>query len=229
VPLVSVVIPFRSDDNGPRDRIATWVLNRYRSLIAGEAILAEEPEPAHTYFCRSHAINNGVRQAKHDIVLISDADAVYYPDALSKAIEELQYRTWVIPYRRYRELDEVSTEIILRSSPAEDPTQWAKSKAEYFGSNASLILTTKEAFWNVGGFDERFIGWAPEDQAWAAAMETINGPPARVQTRDMLHLWHPTNDDNKRGNPHYAASDELWQRYQTARGNIGMMREVLDR
>src|SRR5690606_20504372 len=53
------------------------------------------------------------------------------------------------------------------------------------------VNVVSRAMWeDVGGFDERFVGWGHEDRAFVHAVEVLHGPRARVPGH-MLNLWHP--------------------------------------
>lgn len=225
---VSVVIPYRPD-GGWRDKLFTWVLDRYNRLLPDdcEVIVGKEADPT-GFFCRADAANEGARRAENSILLIADADAVFYLDALEKAILNLEGHGAVIPYNLYHELDEGSTRKILSYARYSDPDDLAVPKATYPESNASLLLVTAENYWGVGGFDERFVAWGPEDQALYAALTTIYGPAYRVTSRDVYHLWHPITTGHRTDNPHYSEAMRLWRRYQSA-SNAAEMREVLAR
>ncbi|TFH46826.1 MAG: hypothetical protein E4H01_09320 [Lysobacterales bacterium] len=55
----------------------------------------------------------------------------------------------------------------------------------------------REAFWSIGGFDERFVGWGGEDnELWERAQMRRVYPFSFLP---MVHLWHaPQPDKYKR-------------------------------
>jgi predicted glycosyltransferase involved in capsule biosynthesis len=77
------------------------------------------------------------------------------------------------------------------------------------------MLAVPRKLWDeVGGFDERFVGWGGEDNAFWHACTVISGAePARVPGY-AYHLWHPAAS-NKR-DAQYRTNRELWRRYSAA-------------
>jgi GT2 family glycosyltransferase len=67
----------------------------------------------------------------------------------------------------------------------------------------------------LGGFDPRFVGWGPEDQAFAWAAARVGGPPQRLG-QTMLNLWH----ERRRVGPYWErveANLELWRAIESGR------------
>lgn len=223
---LSVIIPYRF--NADRERHVQWVTDRYSLLLPDAEIIYGLEKTKNRYFCRSEAINNGAREAEGEVYLIADGDAIFFPKLVWEAVEIASDNGgMVMPYWDYHELDQQSTEQILSSSSALDPTRYARAQAVYQNSNASLVVISALAFWRVRGFDERFIGWGPEDQAFGTAVETICGPPRRVKGHPMMHLWHPVAKGTTRTNPYYKQSLRIWDQYKAAAGNELAMLKVI--
>lgn len=214
-----------------REHIARWVLQRYERLLPeAEMILAEDDHANGEYFCRAKAINNGVAKAGGDMILIADADVVMFPEQIHAAVGQIRFDDtigWVLPYVNYHELGTASSAELLARDPAHDPSAFIVPSATYPDSTASLAVISLRNFERSGGFDERFIGWGPEDQAWALAVTTLCGPVKRLAGRDCIHIWHPVTQPTRIGNPHYPESVRLWDKYKTASGNPEAMRELV--
>ncbi len=52
---------------------------------------------------------------------------------------------------------------------------------------------SRNTFIVAGGFDERFIGWGGDDDAFVHALETLCGNYIKLG-REVFHLWHPRTD-----------------------------------
>jgi predicted glycosyltransferase involved in capsule biosynthesis len=53
-----------------------------------------------------------------------------------------------------------------------------------------MLMITKENYFKIGGFDERFNGWGYEDNAFFLTATSILS--ALVETDNIAwHLWHP--------------------------------------
>ena len=53
-----------------------------------------------------------------------------------------------------------------------------------------IQIMPSEAFWEVGGWDERFRGWGGEDHAAMRATDTLYWRHKTMPVQ-VLHLWHP--------------------------------------
>lgn len=121
-------------------------------------------DSGHAMFNVAATRNRAVEMAEQNgdrIVIICDADthpadATLFRNAVLEA--ERDPNVVHLPYRVYsvRSLDGT---II----------------AEFDWSVSGVLLTTPQAWWSIGGQDERFTKWAPEDFAMARAHETILG------------------------------------------------------
>jgi GT2 family glycosyltransferase len=65
------------------------------------------------------------------------------------------------------------------------------------------VVITRQAYQQIGGFDENFIGWGGEDnEFWERAL-TRNAWPWGFLP--LLHLWHEAQPGKDRENPHGAS------------------------
>jgi hypothetical protein len=85
------------------------------------------------------------------------------------------------------------------------------------------IVAPLEMLREVGGYDERFVQWGAEDDAFAAALSTLAGPPIQLD-RTVLLLWHPAAP---LGREQYARNVALLARYQAAADDPAAMRELI--
>ncbi|GHH99571.1 glycosyltransferase family 2 protein [Neobacillus kokaensis] len=225
---VSILIPYKPD-GGPRDRLFNWVKTYYETMMP-EVELCIGKSLSHP-FNRSRAINIAAKQATRDIFVIADGDVFYEPDSLLQAIELLDQHAWVIPYDKWLDLTQSSTENLLIHPPQLPlPLDVEYSKERKYKNNrlpiSGTIIVTRENFYKVRGFDERFKGWGKEDNAFCAAMNTICGPYYRTKNTFLYHLWHPR--EGLKTHPNMQNNIKLFNRYAKRTGKIGEMTKLIN-
>jgi glycosyltransferase involved in cell wall biosynthesis len=222
---LSVLIPYRPD-GGPRDEIFAWLLARYERLLPEAEICIGEndDEP----FSRSKARNDAYRKATRDVFLVADADTMFHRDQIEAGVTLVKESgVWVLPYLWYYNLAQEFTEQVLKSQPdvtiaePDHPSQWEHRLESWAG----LLLMPRKAYEEVGGYDERFVGWGYEDNSFQLAVDTIWGPFQRLACGYCLHLWHPPGLGF--ASPNIAQSRMLWNQYRSASGRAERMKRVV--
>lgn len=93
------------------------------------------------------------------------------------------------------------------------------ARGERHPNTFSGVLAVPRALWDqVGGFDERFVGWGWDDIAFWSACWSLAGGFHRVPGL-MYHLWHPRSRAENEDSPEHAVNMELGRRYLDVRGN----------
>lgn len=188
--MISLIVPFASDDPR-RQRIFAWVIARWKHYMPDEwevSLGMSDPED----FSRSAARNRAVERSHGEILVITDADTFCDIETVYDAIHEVlaQRAPWVIAHTEYFSLSEPFTDDLLEQVPWTHVSRpygynWSmKSK-----SQAGVLVVPRAAFDEIGGYDERFLGWGYEDNAFATQLDRKWGQHERVDG-DMLHLWH---------------------------------------
>lgn len=221
-----MLIPYRSD-KGHRDRIFEWLLDRYNVLLPDAQIcIGEDPQEP---FNRARARNNAFSQATSDTLLVADADTVFNPDPIMRAVWSVfSRRTWILPYDTYYNVTMDDTFEILKSDPAGSlprPDRWDHRLTT---AVSGLLVLSREAFEKVGGYDERFEGWGYEDNAFQLALDTLYTPHERFFGEYCLHLWHPVAPDGAFNSPTIQQSRARFCQYRNAAGNPRAMSQVLE-
>ncbi len=214
---VSIIIPFQTD-HGPRAKVFEWIKNYYaRVMPEAEICLGIMNGQG---INKSKAVNLAAKNATRDIFVIADADVVYDPNLIVEAIRLLKKEAWVVPFTEVYNVEYEGTKRLLKTKPKWPidirSDECTKSDWVYDGFAGKLFVITRENFDAVGGFDERFIGWGGEDDAFSHAVRTICGKIANVKGK-VYHLWHPSL--NYETNPHGKENGKLLQRYERASGN----------
>ena len=127
----------------------------------------------HRPYRLAHAVNRCVRNHPHaEVLLIHYADVIVPRQQIRKAVELAEKAPGqVFAFDEYVYLEEDGTEIVIEDAPA----------------NACMAIQ-REEFLKIGGYDERFVGWAMEDREFNDRCGKW-WPARRVPGR-LEHLWH---------------------------------------
>ncbi|KRF47253.1 hypothetical protein ASG98_17040 [Bacillus sp. Soil531] len=224
---VSVLIPYKPD-NGERDKLFKWVKSYYKNVMPEVELCigTSKSEP----FNRSQAINRAAKKATKDVFVIADADVIYNPKILIKGIRLLDKHAWVIPYGKWLDISKASTIRLLKTSPKWPLSTKFKSTERFQDKTvkpvSGVIIVTRKNFNSIKGFDERFVGWGREDNAFRDAMNTLCGPFKRINNSSIYHLWH--TKVGPKGNPNIKNNNKLYKRYEEVNGNVKKMRKLIN-
>ncbi len=214
-PLVDVVIPVRARPSAlgrARNAVAalastglqTLDRSRYRVVVveqdvapklescladlADEYVFVENPNA----FNKSWALNIGVAavpQARY--LCFQDADMLVEPDHLARVVDALQDGPpALLPYGDLLFLDQASSRRAIRSRlGAGGGTEPGRLRGFALQDvKGGYICVTRDLFDTVGGYDERFRGWADEDNEFYS--QVVRHTTVPRWDRPLLHLWH---------------------------------------
>lgn len=222
----SLVIPWRTDD-GPRQRIFEWVLERWKILYGADIQLCVANSDPDLPFNRSQARNIGASRAWEHNIVIADADTVIMPGSIEQAFEWIDKRGgYAHPFNWYHSLKQGPSESILDLDPGSDLTKPAPGMCDFvMQSWAGAICMKLRDFYHVGGYDESFEGWGYEDTAFRYACETLLGMPFRAKSF-VMHLWH--SEPKRPGvTPGVDGNKERMELYEACRGNKEAMQTLI--
>lgn len=238
---LSIVVPYRDDSDSslnalpeghvldrsgvPRRAILRWLRRRYELLLPEAQWCQGDSEPG-VPFNRAAARNAAYAQATRDLLLLIDADVVAHVAQIQAARDlilagEAKY---VIPYRVYIQMaPDDSVRLISKCDPADDVPEPRRVNWRTDCGNAGLMLITRQAWDECGGWDDRHVGWGTEDRSWVMALETIHHGAVRTDGY-VLHVCHPRDPKRKEG-----LRDNAWlgERYDAAHYNPDAMRAVI--
>jgi len=135
---------------------------------------------------RSWALNAGARHARGEVLILHDSDMVVprgYAAAASAAIAAGCDFANLIRYVFYLRTAELTFD-----APPERVVQ---------NTQGGSIVARHDAYFDIGGFDEDFVGWGGEDNDFWDRAST-----RRVQRHGsvpMIHLWHPAQPEKLLG------------------------------
>ncbi len=225
---VSLLIPYRAD-HGPRDVIWKHVARRLMAATAHidpELIMWGDGDARPDLFSHATAINECARRARSDVYAICDADTTFLnPGAFLQAIADCRADgRWRLSARYYYLSEEATRSRLQQGDIARKPKT---AEIEWEGlSWSGIVIVPAEAFWKIGGADERYIGWGGDDVAFGTALDALYGEHVRYPD-PVVHLWHPRGDQEKGWHEHSVAHRELTERYGAAAGDASAIAAIV--
>jgi predicted glycosyltransferase involved in capsule biosynthesis len=193
--MLSIIVPF-CPDGGRRDQNYIWITKRLRALLPESEILV--PIQENPPFSRSATCNYGAKMATGDVLLFCDADMAFDMDLIENGLKIVHDVPWIAPMNQKWDITWQDSTRLLTMPPDTalkplDLAIYRKWGAERCRAGAMLMIT-RENFYKVGGFDERFNGWGYEDNAFLLLAKAVLGD--FVETDNIAwHLWHPVSSN----------------------------------
>lgn len=201
---VSVLVPYRGDDGGPRDRaweyVQRWLRDRFPDWQVRQGACPPGP------WIKAHAVLDALTRSDGDILAIVDADVVSAGVGLAVEAVRSGVAPWATPHRRVYRLTEQATERVLaggplpaiperaprRRRPGERQRPWrAPDFAEiHTAMPGGGIVVLPRALYEQAPMDPRMRGWGSEDAAAGIMWRTLAGAPFRG-TAPLWHMHHP--------------------------------------
>lgn len=195
---LSIIIAYKQSDS-IREKQKKYTLERYKMMLPKAQIILSESKTKGKAewenFCKSKQINDGVRKATRDYLLITDIDVVLSKQDILDAINSLNKHCCVIPYIVLYKLNDKESMLIYENTPKADMPKPDLTRAEKILVNdryQGVTVVRRVDFIKAGGYDERFIGWGSEDGAFLKALQTITEKPILRYKGTAFHLNHKT-------------------------------------
>lgn len=136
-------------------------------------------------FNKSYLMNEAVRMARAPWVLLHDADIVV-PCGYLEAILDRARSGWeaVRPIRFLFYLDQARS--VTFAADGMWPACIDRVTQNFPGGSTAI---KRESYWQIGGHDERFVGWGGEDTEFLERLQECRVFPGHFAP--ALHLWHP--------------------------------------
>jgi hypothetical protein len=166
-------------EQSPRAEIAAalpaWVRHVHTPPPAGE-----------TRYCRAWAFNVGARAARGELLVFHDGDMLSPAGYARALLAAGAAGAEVIDLKRFLfELSEAQNEAALAGRL--DAITGALERVRQ-NARGGTLAAAREAFFELGGFDESFVGWGGEDnEFWERAALRRVHPWGCLP---FVHLWH---------------------------------------
>lgn len=185
---VECVLVEQSAEARIADRIPDWV--RY----------VHTPIPNGMPYSRSWAFNVGARAARGRLLVFHDNDMIIPEKYAAELLVVRGHGFEVINLKRFVfYLGERATARVLGGEPIDGPPELVIQNLEGGGS----VAVDREAFFELGGFDESFVGWGGEDnEFWERSSVRTVWPWGYVP---LVHLHHAEQPEKARRDRRTAA------------------------
>ena len=217
---IGLVIPWREQPH--RIHLLKVLQNWYQTNLPNiDIFYADKPGE---FWSSSGSRNLGVKKAQEaqcDVIIINDADTIPEIKPLLEAIKACKQDNMVHnPYSHCKVFSEEETTRYFNG--AELNKIYCQTISTL--SNGGIYVTTPEAWWSVGGQDEKFIQWGYEDTAFELAHQIIKGVPLIKHEGYIYSLYHKQQfHDNGYVENHFK-NKEVYLKYR----NIKSIEELLE-
>jgi hypothetical protein len=231
---VVILVPRR---DGKNDRDAIWAFTRERWREQYPDFEIFEGHHDLGLFNRSAAINRASGYADYgqdehwQTAIIIDSDVLADPEHVRAAVAAAQpdkdhpLGRMVLPFDVRRDLSLKGTAQVMAGYKG----SWTPLVHRTYTDQCSAVIVITRGLWNaVGGFDEGFVGWGFEDNAFAAACETFSGAPLLKLPGEIWHLSHQGAAEGHPDSPSRIANEHRAGRYLAARGDRAATRALRD-
>lgn len=180
-------------------------------------------------FNRSAAINTAARDAGDwDVAVIIDSDVLCDAGAVRAAVDMAHASNrMVLAYHERVHLTPRGTDKVLSGHRGNWKATGMVAKV-LTDACSSCVVVSRRLFDDVGGFDERFVGWGWEDVAFRVAAETISGGPMVQMASTIYHLHHQTSHENNAREHTFNANKARGERYRAAHWNVDAVRALIN-
>jgi hypothetical protein len=158
-------------------RLPAWVKHVFTPL----------PEGGMPY-CRSWALNVGAASASGRVLVLHDGDMLLPADYAAEALKQIAAGAQVANIKRFVfYMDEADTSRWFSGRRQLDASA-PEAITQNLEAGGSLVIV-RDAFFEIGGMDEEFIGWGGEDnEFWERAQVLRRWEFGYLP---IWHLWHP--------------------------------------
>lgn len=184
-----------------RDMLWAWVRDWWQSQLPEFEIFEGNHDTGQ--FNRSCAVNRAAgladwqREQPWDVAIIIDADVICDAARVRAGVAKAgESGRMVLPFNVRYDVNQAGTGKIMAGFNA----SWRPYVRHTYTDIVSCVnIVTRKLWGDVGGFDEGFVGWGFEDNAFTAACRTFSGGPELRITGDLWHLYHATAPEGKKG------------------------------
>ncbi len=209
---LGLVIPWREQPT--RIKPLEAVLHWYETNLADiEIFYSDRPGE---FWNASASRNDGVKRAQEahcDVIIINDADTLPEIEPLLQAIEACQSDGMIHnPYRQCKYFDIEMSKLFYSGKDIK-----LLKHTLYTESNGGIYVCTPETWWSLGGMDEKFVQWGPEDTAFEMAHKIIKDRAFVKHDGYIYCLGHELQIHDPGFTPNHQKNVDLYWLYYSAK------------
>lgn len=139
-------------------------------------------------FNRSWGFNVGAKHANSDILVLTDCDLIMNPYNFIEALRLVSEHDCVSPYSSVIDLNANESQGKLEEILTIDRPGRGETDHQKINICGGMTIFRKDAYLNIGGYNEDFVGWGGEDDYQAIKVKTFlkwHEVPGRC-----YHLFH---------------------------------------
>jgi predicted glycosyltransferase involved in capsule biosynthesis len=206
---IGLVIPWREQPS--RVGLFKEVKNWYKTNLPDIEVFYAD-RPGEFWNCAASR-NDGVKRAQEahcDVVIINDADTLPEIEPLMEAIKSCQQSNMIHnPYSACKVFSKEETFRFYDGVKIQD----IHCRNVFALSNGGVYVCTPEAWWSMGGQDEKFVQWGFEDSAFEVAHIVLKGIKIVKHDGYIYSLKHQEQFHDKGYNENYHSNHRLYMRY----------------
>lgn len=211
-------------DDGSSEDIQGLIQNAFLEFPFDVKYVQHEDKGFRLSKCR----NNGVRESSGDFLIFLDQDIIYTKNFIKTFVEQAVSDKFLVswPIRlKQKQMQRLTDQMILEGDYSNLITteqrmrvnkQFQKDLFYQFCKKinirdigpklrSGLFAVSRENYFKVNGFDEKYQGWGNEDDDMGRRLHAagiVGKNPFRYEF--PLHMWHePNHDEKNRVNFHY--------------------------
>lgn len=149
------------------------------------------------------ALNIGVKQCSGDIIILSCAEIFHLNDTINQIIDPLLYSKKLLTTPAVMYFDDEGSGVkylssnLTRKLPIELEIDLRKNSQYIYATQMPFLMGMyKKEYWNIGGYDEDFIGYAADDNDLLFRL-LFTGLKYHYIQGQIIHLYHGVRCDSK--------------------------------
>jgi glycosyltransferase involved in cell wall biosynthesis len=151
-------------------------------------------------FNRGWALNIGIKASKKDHFCLVDTDMIMDPSDFLKAMKIIKAFEVVRPYSTWYWVDEKGTLYFKKHTT--EKINFEKKDTIEAQFAAGMIMVQRGIHETIGGFEERFEGWSPEDQIYSHKLHLCTDDIIQLPYT-IYHLEHTRSTEKMWGHKNF--------------------------